>query len=353
MREIILNAHIHTRYSDGTKTHQEIAEIAAEEGLDAILVTDHNVFPRGLAGYYQFNGKQILVIVGEEIHDVNRNPQKNHLLAFRIDKDYSNFATDPQNLIHKIRDDGGLTFIAHAYDPALPQFGEDDLSWEDWAVEDFTGIELWNNLSEFKVRFRHKLQAYFYALFPNFMALEPPQQIREIWDRYLIKGKQMVAIGGADAHTLIHPVGPFPLEVFPYRYHFRTINNHLLVDEPLNGNEVDDRNAIFNSLRRGNLFIANDLVHPAKGFVCFLEKGNRSIQMGENTSFEPGMKIQAELPAKADTFIVRDGKRIKEFRHANSFTYPIQEEGVYRLESYRRDRFERRGWIFTNPFYIL
>ena len=141
--------------------------------------------------------------MGEEIHDTTRIPQKNHLLALGINQSHARYASSPQELINSINKVKGLSFIAHPYDPELPTFKEDDLSWIDWSVSGFTGLELWNNLSEFKIRVRSILAAVFYSFFPAFLAKEPPFQIRQIWDALLADGKKVVAIGGSDAHTLV------------------------------------------------------------------------------------------------------------------------------------------------------
>ena len=185
MQEIITSIHIHSVYSDGLKTPPQIAKEAAKYQVDVIMMTDHNVFPIGFDGYYNANNRRVLLMTGEEIHDKNRQPQKNHMLALGISQDLSPAARNPQQLIDAIRADGGLSFIAHAYDPELPVIDEADLSWVDWQVRNFTGLEIWNNLSELKVRARNNLQVVLFALFPQFMALEPPVQIRAIWDRLL------------------------------------------------------------------------------------------------------------------------------------------------------------------------
>ena len=54
MHEIVVNLHMHTRYSDGSGTHKDIAEAAMQTGLDAVIVTDHNVLVLGVEGYYRF-----------------------------------------------------------------------------------------------------------------------------------------------------------------------------------------------------------------------------------------------------------------------------------------------------------
>ena len=50
MHEYIVNLHMHTPYSDGKGTHQEIAKAALHAGLDVVIVTDHNVWVNGPEG---------------------------------------------------------------------------------------------------------------------------------------------------------------------------------------------------------------------------------------------------------------------------------------------------------------
>src|SRR3990172_2408338 len=150
MQEIVVNLHMHARYSDGTGLHRDIAQAALKTGLDVVIVTDHNVLVDGFEGYYKEKHRHVLMLIGEEIHDQARDPQKNHLLAFGAERELAAFADDPQVLINQVRAAGGLSFLAHPHDPAAPIFNETAISWVDWSVQNFTGIELWNALSELK-----------------------------------------------------------------------------------------------------------------------------------------------------------------------------------------------------------
>ena len=69
MPEIVVNLHMHTRYSDGTGSHADIASAALRAGLDAVIVTDHNVLVQGIEGYVRQGRRRVLVLVGEEVHD--------------------------------------------------------------------------------------------------------------------------------------------------------------------------------------------------------------------------------------------------------------------------------------------
>jgi len=96
MHEIVVNLHMHTRYSDGSGTHKDIAQAAMEADLDAVIVTDHNVLVQGVEGYYRSGPRRVLLLVGQEVHDQARVPQKNHLLIFNANRDVATFAPDPQ-----------------------------------------------------------------------------------------------------------------------------------------------------------------------------------------------------------------------------------------------------------------
>ena len=108
MHEIIVNLHMHTRYSDGGGSHQDIAEAALKCGLDAVIVTDHNVLVSGFEGYIKDGKRKVLMLIGQEIHDQDRDPQKNHLLVFGAEKELATFADDPQMLINAVREIGRI-----------------------------------------------------------------------------------------------------------------------------------------------------------------------------------------------------------------------------------------------------
>ncbi|MFQ5410057.1 MAG: PHP domain-containing protein, partial [Anaerolineales bacterium] len=101
--EYVGNLHMHTPYSDGELYHEDIAQAALAAGLDFIVVTDHNVRVRGPEGYHvAANGRRVLVLIGEEVHDVTRPSQSNHMLVLGVQEGLAPLATDPQGLINAI-----------------------------------------------------------------------------------------------------------------------------------------------------------------------------------------------------------------------------------------------------------
>ncbi len=351
-REIVINLHMHTRYSDGSGTHREIAEAGLDCGLDAVIVTDHNVYVQGVEGYYRRGQRRLLLLVGEEVHDRYRLPQKNHLLVFGLSQSVSNYAAAPQQLIDQIRREGGLSFIAHPIDPPAPAVNETDISWVNWEVNGYTGLELWNAFSEFKTLIKSKLHATFYAFFPHLIARGPLSETLQKWDELLLSGKCAVAIGGSDAHALEYHIGPFRKFVFPYRFHFSTVNTHLLLSQPLSGDLVTDKRLIYEALARGRGWIGYDLASSTRGFRFVAQGKEQTITMGEEMALNGGVTLQARLPAMAEIRLIRNGETVRTWKNQYTCAHIVTEPGIYRLEAYRLYRGRKRGWIFSNPIYL-
>jgi hypothetical protein len=351
MHELVTNLHMHTTFSDGSGTYAELGRAALRTGVDVLLVTDHNVLVQGLDTYYRDGKKRTLVLACEEIHDQSREPQKNHLLVFGTDQELAHLADNPQTLISSVYHLGGLSFIAHPVDPALPAFGETDISWEDWGVTGFTGIELWNGFSELKTVAKGKLSAILYAFLPETIPHGPHPKALRIWDDLLNKGQRVVAVGGSDAHALHMSLGPIHKIIFPYEYHFSTINTHILTPAPLSGVLAQDRKLVFDALAAGHCYIGNDLPAPTRGFRFSAQSRDSSVIMGENITLDGAVTLQGKLPSNAIIRLIKDGKCVKEL-HGNTIKYITNEPGVYRIEVHKHFLGIMRGWIFSNPIYV-
>ena len=352
MYEIIANLHMHTVYSDGHATHAEIAEAALKAGIDVVIITDHTVWVNGIAGYCNNGNRRVLMLVGEEIHDQSRQPQKNHLLVFGANRELAELAPYTQRLLDTADQAGGLTFIAHPVDPAAPAFGEPDLSWVDWEVQNYTGIELWNAMSEFKSLLKSKAQAIYYAFNPKQVGRGPFKESLAIWDDLLSNGRKVVAVGGSDAHALPARLGPLHRTLFPYEFHFRADNTHLLLSSPLTGNFNEDRRKVFDALRAGHAFIGYDLPAPTRGFNFTAQGKHQVACMGDEIQVQTGVTLQVRLPGRVECRMIKDGKPVKTWSNRENCTYITTEPGVYRVEAYIRYLGRRGGWIFSNPIYV-
>jgi hypothetical protein len=353
MNEFIINLHMHTTYSDGSGTHAEIVQAALQAGLDAVITTDHNVLVNGPAGYYQDGDRRVLLLVGEEVHDQTTTSQKNHLLVIGAGREMVELASDTQRLVDSVLKTGGLAFIAHPVDPAAPAFGEPDISWEKWEVENFTGIELWNAMSEFKSLLKDHLRATFYAFNPKLVARGPFPATLQKWDELLANGKRVVAVGGSDAHAFHVSLGPLRRTLFPYEFHFRTVNTHIITNQSLNGEFDHDRRLILDALGDGHAFVGYDLPAATRGFRFSAQGKDGVALMGDEITVKEGVTLQIHLPQRAECLLLKDGKMIKTWHKREICTHITSEAGVYRVEVYIHYQGNRRGWIFSNPIYVI
>jgi hypothetical protein len=357
MYELITNLHMHTTYSDGGGTHQDIIRAALRTAVDVVIVTDHNLLVEAVEGYTRgetsrLAARQVLMLAGEEVHDRARDPQKSHLLVLGANREMASYAAKPQFLIDQATRAGGLTFLAHPYDPELRAFGQDDISWVDWDVRGFTGLELWNGLSELKGVVRGRVSAIFYAFFPSYLARGPFPSVLKKWDALLEAGRRVVAVGGSDAHALPVSMGPLRRTIFPYVFHFQTINTHLLVENDLSGDLAADKAMIYNALRNGHAFIGYDLPHPTRGFRFTAQGRDGSAIMGDEIRLGSGVTLQIRLPMKAECRLLHNGAHVRTWKDREICAQSVAKPGAYRVECSIEYLGRQRGWIYSNPIYI-
>jgi predicted metal-dependent phosphoesterase TrpH len=352
MPEIIVNLHMHTRYSDGAGSHTDIANAAMNAGIDAVIVTDHNVWVKGPAGYYKDGKRRVLLMVGEEIHDQARQPQKNHLLVFGVNRELATSAYDPQALLDAVANAGGISFLAHPVECAAPAVNEGDISWVDWDVHGFTGLEIWNGFSEIKARIQTKLHAIYYVFLPRRIARGPEPQALRIWNELHISGKKVVAIGGSDAHSNRASLGPLRRTVLPYEFHFNAINTHVLLPQELGTDAEIDTGKVLEALRQGHCFVGYDLPASTRGFSFSAHGYQQIAQMGDELECKGGVTITIRLPRRTECVLLKNGKPVRTWQNHDLCTHITSEPGVYRVEAYIHYLGRRRGWIYSNPVYV-
>lgn len=362
--EIVGNMHMHTPYSDGEKYHEEIADAAIDAGLDYLIVTDHNIWVDGLEGYYENENGRVLLLVGEEVHNVRREPQASHFLALGAERELVSFSADPQRLIDETKAAGGLGFLAHPFEKDVKVFNEPNLGWHDWDIDGFHGIEIWNYMSSFKSQLaiaienlpiKSKILAYLavirVGLNPEKYITAPEPEALALWDKLLAEGKQIVGIGNSDAHGTPISLGPLHREIYPYEYLFRTVNTHILIPKALNGDLARDKQLIFNAVRAGHAWVGYDLPHPTKGFH-FSGKGVGKGIMGDKVQLDAGATLQVKTPAPAHIRLIHQGEVVASIKNKTNLTHIPVTEGAYRVECTLPFQGKERGWIYSNPIYL-
>ncbi len=352
MYEIVANLHAHTTYSDGWWDHATVAREALRAGLDVVAVTDHNVWVEGFDGYRFEGDRRLLLVTGEEIHDPARQPQKNHLLVYEARRELSPLAGDPGRLLEAVAQSGGLAFLAHPIDPGAPGRPDTDLSWVEWDLEGFHGLEIWNTMTEFKSLLRSRRWAALYAFLPGWIARGPFPAGLQRWDQLLAGGRRLTAIGGADAHAFPGRLGPLRRTILPGSFLFRSVNTHVLLDEPLRGDAEEDRRRFFHALRAGRCFVGYDFPASTRGFV-FRAQGERGTgEMGDRLPVGLGATLQIRTPRPARLVLLRNGAILRQWPSAKAAVEVVSQPGIYRVEAHLSHRGALRGWIYSNPIYL-
>ncbi len=357
MFESVGNLHSHTPYSDGEGSHAEIAQAAIRAGLDFVIVTDHNIWVTGIPPYHcgegEHSSKRVLLLTGEEIHDQALQPQSNHLLVYNARKELAALAYDPRRLLEAVNEAGGLSFLAHPFDYGSKLIDYEPIHWQRWDVTGFTGLELWNYMSEFARLLTSRTAAIRYALDPALGISGPPPEMLQKWDELTAAGQRIVAIGNSDAHAFKVKKFGRSAVIFPYEFLFRAVNTHLLTAEPLNGDYEHDCNLIFSALRDGHCFVGYDAPASTRGFRFSAQGDNTAAIMGDAISAARGVTLQVAAPARAELCLVRNGKVLAHKEVDTHLTYITSEPGAYRVEAYLEYKGQKRGWIFSNPIYLV
>ena len=351
MIEVVANLHMHTPYSDGECYHDEIVTAAAKAGIDVVLTTDHNIFVSDVEGY---RGK-VLLLVGEEVHDNQRQPQANHCLIYNANIEMMEHASDPQKLVNETSKHNGLAFFAHPFEYGSTIMHDlDAIPWVDWQVQRNTGIEIWNYMTEFKAGLINWPATLLLAFMPSLIISGPFKATLKKWDALTARGEHIVGIGNADAHGTHFHVGPIRKTIFPYDYLFRCVNTHLLLDRPFLREFQHDKELVYNALQAGHCFVGYDLIAPTRGFSFVAYSGTRKstrATMGDDLQRSGATIFEVSCPESAHIRLLHNGVVVAT-NSGRTLKHTAIEPGAYRVECYRSFRLARRGWIFSNPIYV-
>jgi len=320
--------HIHTVYSDGGGTFEDIARVANQQKLHYLIVTDHNTLRplrEGKQGWYGMT----LICVGTEL-----STRGGHLLALNVREEITRHQPT-QAVIDEVNRQGGLSFIAHPYFKRR--------RWTDWTVHGFIGIEGYNvahdSLDENRLRIA--LWSVAVPADPLFLSmLDRPYDPMAKWDGLLKQHGKVVGIGASDAHE-IRILG---LKVAPYEIMFKLIRTHLLVPTGVPLSE----HTLYEALRLGHAYFSIDLLADATGFAFIAEDTRRVLGiMGDEVTMIPNLHLTAVLPAEGELSLFKDGVAVAT-SSGRVWQIPVTEPGTFRLEVSR----DGKPWIFSNPIYV-
>jgi hypothetical protein len=341
--------HLHSAYSfDGRAPVAKILTAANENGIDILMLTDHGTLGSRSDGWEGWHGGTLL-IVGEEIA-----PRFNHLLAFHLPESAMT-AEDPPDMppqayLDRIQARGGISLIAHPDHEGSALFHVKHYPWTDWSVTGYTGIGIWDFMTDWQNSLTGYLRAALSYVYPAFLLRGPSPKTLERWDR-LSQERRVVGIGELDNHDTVMRLWRLKLSVFPFARVFRLIRTHILTTGPLSGNSRTDIATVLDALKNGRTYVALDHYRNSSGFSLLLTDEGRRATMGDEFILRRSAELTASVPHKARIRLVRNGSSFHQTT-GKELAITLREPGIYRIEAYLNVLGRYRPWIFSNPIYV-
>lgn len=336
--------HLHSTYSDGTASVEEILEAARNAGTDVVMLTDHDTLGARDDGWEGWHDG-VMLLVGTEV-----SPRGGHYLAFGIDEAPSN-ADGEEAIPAAVEAAGGFGFAAHPFSEGSrmsKRIGKPH-GWPREGLAGLTGIELWSLTTDAAESWRHPLQAIAYMRNPEAYLDGPPQRHLTAWDE-LCASRRVVAVGGLDTHQHGFRVRGRMITPMPNERYFRLLSTYALCDRPPTGELAADSGSVYAALQEGHCYLGVDAIAPARGFRFWAEDGEDVAVMGDER-LSGGWRLRACAPAEAELSLLRDG-RVVATATGDAIEHDAHEPGVYRIEARRRHGGRLRPWIYSNPIYL-
>jgi hypothetical protein len=350
--------HVHTNRSDGRSSPEEIAAVAAREGLTFVVFTDHGDGTTKAQPPVYRDG--VLCIDGVEISTTG-----GHYLALDMRESPYPLGGEARDVVDDVHRLGGFGVAAH------PDSPKRELRWFEWAAP-FDGVELMNPDSSWRARviepgWRPKarlvtaLGTYPVRPAATIAALLGESSVTMARWESLTRRRRVVALGGVDAHAKLawRDVEPgdnrASLPLPGYRASFQTLSVYVNPERPLSGDAAADAMAITSAIRGGHAYTAVDAI-GSPAFLEFTATNRRgTAQAGDELVADGPMslRVRTNAPAAFTTAVWRGDEVLSADRHERDFTLAAAETpAVYRVEVRATDREHAPLWILSNPIYV-
>jgi hypothetical protein len=337
-REIEGVYHVHSRYSDGRKTSDEIARIAAEAGLDFVILTDHGK-PNSASLASQGWKDGVLELAGSEL-----SVSRGHLVGLEFSQPARTFSQNAELAAQEINALGGFSIIAHPYSKTR---------WSWGTAAEFSGIEIIDAdtmIQKNTLRFLLYLPALLVQ--PKLTLLrmiDPPGQTLRKWEELNSRNSapgqgRIYGYFSADAHFL-------------YKAVFPVFHLHVLLEKPLSREFEAARRQVFDGLRSGRFFNAVDAAAKAEGFNFWAENDGKIFPMGAELSPAAGpakLRVRAPFSFAHEIRLVCNGVILRR-SNEKGMDFEAKEAGAYHAEVYLREKSPLQPavpWILSNPIFL-
>jgi len=336
-REVVGAVHVHTRHSDGGSTTAETVAAAAENGLDFVVIADHDTLGARASGEEGWHGK-VLVAAASEI-STRRNYC--HLVALGHATTVPRFSLTVCGALERIRGEGGAALLAHADGRGLGGKGPSRQDWPYWSHPYLSGAEIWSYLQDWGKSFR--------LLRPSSYRLDlvaerikgPPDWLLAYWDAEA-EVRPFAGLGASDNHA--KRLFPFRRCYFPHRALIGRLVDRVRLAEPLSADGAGAAKQLMAALAAGRLIFARDELASSGGFDFRADlPDGRALRSGESAEFSPGARLVIESPVAAELRVCRRGEVVASAT-GKRLEHRPEEPGAYRAEG----RFNGKAWAFSN-----
>lgn len=347
--------HVHSTWSDGSGTPDEIAAAAGRAGLDFVVLTDHGDGTRPPEPATYRSG--VLCLDAVEI-----STDGGHYLALGLPQAPYPLGGDAAGVVADVARLGGLGIVAH---PASPK---PELAWRDWSLP-VDGVEWLNADSQWRDEGLASLAAavagYPFRA-PESLAtiLDRPVAALAHWDR-LAAGRTVVGLSGTDAHASLptgigagRDDGGVDLHFPSYEALFRAFSVHVELPRAWSGDPRADAEMLLDALGGGRSYTAIDALGEFAHFRYRGRSGGVDVEMGERVAgVEPvALEVWAGGPPGREIVLLRNGLDVARSRDAAfRFVVPAgSPPAAYRVEVRLDDApgTPRMPWIVSNPIYV-
>ncbi|MFN0069079.1 MAG: histidinol phosphatase [Limisphaerales bacterium] len=376
--------HAHAEDSVHTAgTRPEMLAGARPAGVNAIFLSDHFRPPRDFMDSWRGLHDGVLFIPGSEWRGCLIHPPHSVMSQMEAPLD---------ELLGKVRDDGGLAFLSHIEERP------------DHPMDQLDGLEIYNRHYDAKrepatllglaLRLTSpaglaELQEAV-KLFPGELyaaGMDYPTDYLAKWDRELAF-RPLTGVAANDAHhnqvftltklddstvslgTVVDPPEKRQrfnsltrpglneltrgltngaeiarLDFDPYPVAFRAVCTHVLAPELTEP-------ALRDAVRAGRVYVSHDWMGDATGFQFVATRsGGVTGQMGE--AVEAGsVRLEARLPLPCSRIrLLRDGRQVA-LGNGYELTHHARQPGAYRVEGWLLLDGEERIWVLSNPLYV-
>lgn len=329
--------HIHTTYSDGSGSMEDVIQAARQAQLDFIVTSDHNTlaaFEDGWQGWHD----GVLVITGAEI-----TPRRSgHVVALGVENIEGYRFLSEGEYLREIARQGGIAFVAHPEGKRKKEFTVNLERWRHWDTPLFAGIEIWSFMHDW-IEDLNLWRLLEFHKDPLHQITGPNPWVLRSWDR-LAARRRVAGIAGLDVHA--RRLILRRLTFFPYAFMFTTTLTYLRMPA-LSGSDEADVKAVIGEMARARAWIVYDILGAAPDFEFVATTGGRQLGMGDVAPLEKDARFRVRVPADGRITLLRNGD-VEAQIDGTELTCESSRPGVYRVEVAR----DGRPWIFSNHIYL-